>query len=101
GGRPLLGDQAERVDVLAGQAPVAGDAFGRLELVGQVDVPLVGPGFAGAVLGAAAQRHPGHRLDAAADADVDHTGRDHVGDHVVGLLGGPALAVHGGGRGLV
>ena len=57
-GRPLLRDQAERVDVLAGQLPVAGDAFGGLELVRQIHVPLVRERLPGSVLRPRPQRHP-------------------------------------------
>lgn len=99
-GCPLLRDQPERVDVLPSEAPFAGDAFCGLELVGQIDVPLVRPGLTGAVLGAAAQRYTRHGLDTAADTDVDDSGGDHIGDHVGSLLRA-ALTVHGGGGGLV
>ena len=61
------------------------------------------PGWPGrrpaAVLGP--ERHPAHRLDAAADPDVDGAGRDQVGDEVVRLLRRPALAVDRRARHLV
>ena len=55
----------------------------------------------GPVHGVGAQADTAHGLDAATDADVDGAGPDEVGDEVVGLLGRPALAVDGGGGGLV
>ena len=41
-GRPLLGEQAERVGVLAGDAPLLGDALGALELGRELVLAEVG-----------------------------------------------------------
>ena len=101
------------VNVGAGDAPPGGDPLGSLELVGHVQVEVLGAGTAvdeigvGQVGGVAvagnvgAQPHLGHVLHAARHPGIDRTGGDEVGHHVVGLLGGPALGVNGGGRHLI
>ena len=89
--------QAERVDILAGDAASLGDPLGGLELVGHVDVPRLRADGRAVRTRVGAQSHPAHRLDATRDADVDRAGGDQPGDEVVGLLSAAALAVDGGG----
>ena len=98
--RPLgaqLRLESEGVDVLAGDAAALGDPLGGGELVGQVDVPRLGPQDAAVGTRVGAESDAAHRLDAARDADVDGTGRDQAGDEAVGLLAAAALAVDGHG----
>ena len=93
--RLLLRGEAERVEVLAGDAAVRGDPVGALELVGHVDVPVVG----------ARVTEPGRTLPPSGIRDIDSTpqamptsmraGGDHVVDHVGGLLARAALRVDG------
>ena len=93
----LLGGQAERVDVLAGDAAALGDPLGGLELVGHVDIPGLRADRSAVRTRVRAQPDAAHRLDAARDADIDGAGRDTAGDQMVGLLAAAALAVDGGG----
>ncbi len=79
----------------------AGDPVGRLELVGHVDRPVVGPRVAGPGRHVGAQRDAGHRLDAAGDADLDGPGRDHVVDQVRRHLARAALGVDHGAAGVL
>ena len=95
----LLGGQAERVEVGAGQPAATCDPVGGLELVGHVDRPVVRPRVTRAGRDVGAQRDARHRLDPAGDADVDGARRDHVVHEVRGLLARAALGVHGGGTG--
>jgi hypothetical protein len=97
----LLRGQAERVDVLAGDAPSLGDPLGGGELIGQIDVPRRGPQDAAVGTRIGAEADPAHRLDPARDADVDSTRRDQAGDEAVGLLAAAALAIHGHGANLL
>ena len=90
----LLRGEAERVDVLAGDAAALGDPLRGGELVGQVDVPRRGPQDAAIRSGVGAEPDAAHRLDAARDADVDGARGDQAGDESVGLLAAAALAVH-------
>ena len=97
----LLGDQAEVVEVGAGEATATSDPLRGGELVGHVDVPRLGADPGAIRPGVGTQAHPAHRLDAAGDPDVDGPGGDQTGDQVVGLLGAAALAVDGGRAGLL
>ena len=92
-----LGAEAERVDVVAGDAAALGDPLGGGELVGQIDVPRLGPQDAAVGTRVGAEADAAHRLDSARDADVDGTRRDQAGDEAVGLLAAAALAVDGHG----
>ena len=96
-----LRPDAQLLEVGAAQAATLGDPVGGRELVRQIHRPVVGAGHAVlAVADGRAERDPAHRLDAAGDADVHGARVDEVGDEVVGLLRGRALAVDGRARGL-
>ena len=97
--RPLLGLQAEGVALVATDAPLVGDALGRLELRCGLVLGEVGLGErpAGAGLDARPERDAAHRLDAAGDDDVGRAGGDEARPEVRRLLGRAALAVDGGG----
>ena len=88
--------EAPRLQVLAGEAAVAGDPVGALELVGHVDRPRLRPRVARTGRDVRAQRDPAHRLHAAGDPDLDRAGLDHVVDQVRRLLAGAALGVDRG-----
>ena len=97
----LLGLEPQPVDVLPGDAVFGGDPFGRRELVGHVVGQIFGDGPTHPGGGVGPQRDAAHDLDPAGDAGVDGTRGDQVVDEVIGLLGGTALTVDGGGRHLV
>ena len=94
----LLGLQPQPVDVLPGDAVLGGDALGRRELVGHVVGKIFGDGPTDPGGRVGPEWHPTHDLDPAGDAGVDGASGDQVVDEVIGLLGGAALAVDGGGR---
>ena len=104
-GRPLLAPGAERVHVLAGDAPLVGDQLGRdalrhePALVGVAGADLRAERVAELAVGhRGAHRHTGHHLDAGGDDDVVGAGDHALGGEVGGLLAGPALAVDGRAR---
>ena len=99
-GGVLLRAEAEAVGVLAGDAPLVGDALGALELRGHLvlrEVRLRDRDAEAEVLAAArADRHPAHHLDAAGEGGVDGAAAHEGGGQVGGLLRGAALGVDGG-----
>ena len=94
--------QPERVGVVAGDAPLVGDALGALELrrhLVAAEVGLAGSGCRGrAPWRVGADRDPAHRLDAAGDGDVDDARRRRATTaRLVACWRRPALGVDGGG----
>ena len=103
-GGELLAAGAEGVEVLAREVPLVGDHLGR-DALGHETATL---GVALHHLGAEGEPEVaddrrshgrvGHVLDPGRDHHVVGAGHDALGGEVQGLLGGPALAVDGGGR---
>ncbi len=100
-GGQLLGAEPELVGVLAGDAPLVGDALGPLELGGHLVAAEVGLRDRDAeselLVAARADGHPAHDLDAAGHGHVDRAAGDQGAGQVGGLLARPALGVDGGG----
>ena len=96
----LLRDQAEVVEVGAGDTAALGDPLGRSELIGHVQIPRLGPDLGAVRSGIRAQADPAHRLDSAGDTDIDRPGGDQAGNQMICLLGATALAVDRGGADL-
>jgi hypothetical protein len=86
-GRLLLRRQTERVEILTRDPVVLGDPVCAGELVGEVEGPRLGPGYARSAEDVRAETDAAHHLDPARDADVDRVRGDQPGDEVVGLLG--------------
>ena len=96
----LLGGEAERVEVGAGQPAAAGDPVGGLELVGHVDGPVVGPRVAqarAATLAPSGIRDIDSTPQAMPTSMVPAATRSC--DQVRGLLARAALGVDRGGAG--
>src|SRR5690606_2612618 len=76
--RTLLRGEPERVGVLAGDAPLVGDALGALELRGHLVLLEVGLGDRDAeaerLVAGRADRYPAHRLDTVGEREVDDAG---------------------------
>jgi hypothetical protein len=102
GRRVLLRPVPEGVRVLAGDAPLVGDALGPLELRGHLvlrEVRLRDRDAEAEVLAAArADRHPAHHLDASGDRRIDDPTGDQAGGEVRRLLRRTALRVDRGVR---
>jgi hypothetical protein len=99
--RVLLREEAEGVGVLAGDAPLVGDALGALELRGHLvarEVRLRDRHAEPEVLAAArADGDAAHGLHAAGEGHVDHAAGDEADREVGGLLRRAALGVDRGG----
>ncbi len=95
----VVGGDGEGVHPLPGERPLGGDQLGADAL--RNESLKVAGGDAGAE-GVRAGRHvgphghPAHRLDPAGDDEIVRPGHDALRGEVDGLLGGTALAVHGG-----
>jgi hypothetical protein len=100
-GRPAMALERIGVHVLAGDPVAVGQHLGDPELGPQPPVNRREEGRGerpGPPPGIARHRHPAHRLDAAGHHQVVVAGHHAGGGKVHGLLGGPALPVHRGGR---